>query len=333
MDKTGIVQVESGEFSVISHTDNAIRYRVTFRNDKNMPYCTCSSWKKSYYPCKHFFAVFLKFPNRSWDALSPLYVNSPFLQLDTYSNEKECSTAEDLSHEPSNAENIEKEGNHSDDALKREEKQEGGKEERGNNLVDLQPTKSWNLSLPSHCRSLLHEIKNLSFLVVDNHETINKLFETLLNVRKKLHSIARKGNGIILEPAGENSDLKQKIPKMSLSNLPDSKRRKKPWTGRVGLKRDMQQKAAKVKIESTEKLSRYSTIESIVELEVQDNDVNKENEIDEERKGYKTSFKNTKLPVTKEDLEYISNERMLSDNVIHGFNILCRRQYEHAAGL
>ena len=122
VDKTGIVQVESGEFSVISHTDNAIRYRVSFRNDENMPYCTCSSWKKLYYPCKHFFPVFLKFPNWSWDALSPLYVNSPFLQLDIYSKEKECSTAEDLSREPSNAENIEKEGNHSDDALQREGK-------------------------------------------------------------------------------------------------------------------------------------------------------------------------------------------------------------------
>ena len=38
-----------------------------------------------------------------------------------------------------------------------------------------------------------------------------------------------------------------------------------------------------MKRESTEKLPRYSTIESVVELEIQDDDVNKENEIDEER--------------------------------------------------
>ena len=41
----------------------------------------------------------------------------------------------------------------------------------------------------------------------------------------------------------------------------------------------------------------------------------------------------TKLPVTNEDLENITNKRMLSDDVIHGFNILCGRQFEHVAGL
>ena len=70
-----------------------------------------------------------------------------------------------------------------------------------------------------------------------------------------------------------------------------------------------------------------------MELEIEDDDVNKENKIGEEKKGYKISFKNTKLPVTNEDLEDITNKRMLWDNVIHGFNILCRRQFEHIAGL
>ena len=66
---------------------------------------------------------------------------------------------------------------------------------------------------------------------------------------------------------------------------------------------------------------------------MQEDDVNKENEIDEERKGYKTYFNNAKLPVTNEDLEDITNKRLLSDNVIHGFNILCRRQCEHVTEL
>ena len=52
-------------------------------------------------------------------------------------------------------------------------------------------------------------------------------------------------------------------------------------------------------MKSTEKLPEYSAIKSIVEPEIQEEDVNKENKIDEERKGCKTSFKNTKLPCNK----------------------------------
>ena len=88
-----------------------------------------------------------------------------------------------------------------------------------------------------------------------------------------------------------------------------------------------------MKIGSKEKLPKYSTIENIVELEIQEDDVNKENEIDEQKNGYKASFKNTKLPVTNKDLEDITKKRMLSCNVIHGFYILCRRQFEHVAVL
>ena len=75
--------------------------------------------------------------------------------------------------------------------------------------------------------------------------------------------------------------------------MPDDKRRKKPWTGGVGLTKVIQGKVALMTIESTEKLPKYNTIESIVELEIKEDDVNKETQIDEERKRCKISFKNT----------------------------------------
>ena len=58
VDKTGIVHVGSETFSVISHTDNATRYRVSFGNEENMPYCTCSSRKKTYLPVQIFFSLY-----------------------------------------------------------------------------------------------------------------------------------------------------------------------------------------------------------------------------------------------------------------------------------
>ena len=49
-----------------------------------MPSCLCYTWEKSAYPCKHFFAVFQKFAAWNWDALSGLYRNSLYLNLDDF---------------------------------------------------------------------------------------------------------------------------------------------------------------------------------------------------------------------------------------------------------
>ena len=75
VNKTGLVQAGSGDFSVISRTENATSYRVSFGTDEKSPIA-------------HFLPA-----------------------------------AEDLSHKPSNSRNIEKEGNHSDEVMQREEEQ------------------------------------------------------------------------------------------------------------------------------------------------------------------------------------------------------------------
>ena len=77
--------------------------------------------------------------------------------------------------------------------------------------------------------------KKYFFLVEDNHETIKELYGTIVDLRKKLKSLARKRNGIVLEATDKKSDFNRKIPKINLYNLPDFKRRKKPWAGRVEL--------------------------------------------------------------------------------------------------
>ena len=52
---TSIVQIGSGEFSVISHTNNPTRYRVSFWNEKNMPYCTYFFMEKVMLHVQTFF--------------------------------------------------------------------------------------------------------------------------------------------------------------------------------------------------------------------------------------------------------------------------------------
>ena len=72
-----------GQFTIVDSLRISIpkEYQWNFGNDDTMPSCTCYDWRHSAYPCKHFVAVFSKFPQWLWEALSPLYRNSPFLVL------------------------------------------------------------------------------------------------------------------------------------------------------------------------------------------------------------------------------------------------------------
>ena len=82
-DLSAINFVRHGVFSVKSFTNNeSERYIIDFGDDETMPKCTCQGWPLSYYPCKHFFAIFRKHIPWQLHALSPPYINSPFLTLD-----------------------------------------------------------------------------------------------------------------------------------------------------------------------------------------------------------------------------------------------------------
>ena len=55
-DLTGIVVIDHGLFSILSHKYGyKERYMTNFGDEDNMPYCTCRNWKSSAYPCEHFF--------------------------------------------------------------------------------------------------------------------------------------------------------------------------------------------------------------------------------------------------------------------------------------
>ena len=82
-DLSGITCQGKGLFSVVSFTNNLSEcYKAYFGNEHEMPKCSCYHWCKTGYLCKHFFAVFEKFPSWSFNALSPIYIISPFLNLD-----------------------------------------------------------------------------------------------------------------------------------------------------------------------------------------------------------------------------------------------------------
>ena len=85
MNQTGIRMTDVGKFTIQYFKNNMKKiHYLDFGNDYKMPSCSCYTWKKSAYPCKHFFAVFQKFAAWNWDALSGLYKNSPYLNLDDF---------------------------------------------------------------------------------------------------------------------------------------------------------------------------------------------------------------------------------------------------------
>ena len=79
-----------GQFTIMDFSSNLTKekYHIRFGDAEEMPSCSCGDWKKTGYLCKHFFLVFSKFLCWNWDALSPLYRNSPFLIVDSLSDDR-----------------------------------------------------------------------------------------------------------------------------------------------------------------------------------------------------------------------------------------------------
>ena len=83
IDLSRIVNTGGGNFTVVSFSSNSKqRYELCFGNTSSMPKCSCNDWGRTGYLCKHFFAIFKKYPAWTWKDLSKLFTESPFLNLD-----------------------------------------------------------------------------------------------------------------------------------------------------------------------------------------------------------------------------------------------------------
>ena len=66
------------QFCVRSATDKKKKYEVDF----SVPRCSCESWRKTQFPCKHFYAIFNTFEEWNFTSLPQDYTNSVFITLD-----------------------------------------------------------------------------------------------------------------------------------------------------------------------------------------------------------------------------------------------------------
>ena len=162
-----------------------------------MPKCSCYDWCKTGYLCKHFFAVFEKFPSCSFNALSSIYINSPFLNLDkTVIPLLKENTLPDATHAKKQNEIV----------SNLEEPNEMNKS-AAINLQSLPSQARQKTTSPTIFGEYLKEVKDLSYLV-EHEDTHNEALDYLTNMRRLLQGAVPKERGISLEPTKPGSKRK-----------------------------------------------------------------------------------------------------------------------------
>ena len=134
-----------------------------------MPKCSCIDWSRTGYPCKYFFAIFNKYPAWSWNDLSKLYTENPFLNLDLevipIAN-FDIDDKDRRKNEPTlNTNSYEEEANNCDNNHDFE-------------FIDLPRKCKWRVNKATPLRETLKEIKDASFLI-DDKEVLDEALERL----------------------------------------------------------------------------------------------------------------------------------------------------------
>ena len=72
------IDLDRGVFKIRSSRENMVIYSVQLQT----PSCTCEAWRKTNFPCKHFYAVFNTFDEWDFSRLPESYRNNVFITLD-----------------------------------------------------------------------------------------------------------------------------------------------------------------------------------------------------------------------------------------------------------
>ena len=223
--------------------------KVYFGNEHKMPKCSCYDWCKTGYLCKHFFAVFEKFPSWSLNALSPIYINSPFLDLNkTVIILLKVNTLPDAT--PTKKQ---------DEIVSNLEEPNEMNKSAAINLQSLPSQARRKATTATIFREYLKEVKDSSYLV-ENEDTLNEALVYLTNLRRLLQDAAPKESGISLEPTKAGSKRK------SFSSFALSLRKNKDRNiGRHGEATQLSKKYRNVKVDLT-KITRPNPIETEIAI-------------------------------------------------------------------
>ena len=371
IDESQIHMRGNGQFTVKSNSRNPLcePYRVCFGDAATMPSCTCMDWRTSAFPCKHFFAVCNKYPQFSWDSLSPLYINSPFLKLDEVVI--------------NNLQILEDNTMFSSEVIAQEDIGSESSTKDSSNNLSQEETRETQVRIVNYgpsCREMIDEIRRLTFLVEDQSELLSGVLANLVEIKRGMYDACPKENDIALLPTiqkGRKVDS-EVLPGKRLQELPPRKRKMK-FAQRVGERNERHAKAAKVSVEDRLEDSKQQCILEEVISDATDLSKNAfsvsvvnslhQNSQEKERESHKQSLKHLFLAktaagsskadaieleddvsategndkpfpgdsvrseLTYRDLKSISEKRVLSDNVINVLQLMMKRDFNVSVGL
>lgn len=159
------------------------------------PSCSCADWRKTQYPCKHFFAVFAAYEEWDFNSLLVHYRNSVFITLDTEHLAINTPPVNPATTEDSYIPDVKNTDNHAHG-----KSQDESSSDQETETDDLCPTNMYaeaseqaflshkKEDRPSHCESIrkalqaeLNAVKDVSFLV-DDDGILAKAVEEIRNV-------------------------------------------------------------------------------------------------------------------------------------------------------
>lgn len=335
-DKTGIVELGNGKFRTTSFQENSRDiYELFFGDEHNLPRCTCESWKKSAYPCKHFFAVMQKFTEWSWNRLSPLYINSPYLCLDSLNDDENIKICKIAVNPVEHLEtSVFPEVNdliNDDDVMDEVE-------------ADEKPPM---LRSANSCRIKLKAITELTFSIEDNLVELTSLFEKLSTIESHLKTYAPAEKGLLLRSKNKKPDIwKSK----RFSQIPIRKKPKlEKQTKRVGENKEKRVAASAIKVNPLD-VNELDVAEEVInesfikgesppefvlvtkqKPELSDPIIIEDDEPErsEQLKSVSTSMRSL---LNISDLKTISENEMLTDNVIFVMQKMMSAEYSNVNG-
>ncbi|XP_049796586.1 uncharacterized protein LOC126213055 isoform X2 [Schistocerca nitens] len=159
-----------GSFCVESAKSKNCNYVVNF----DIPDCTCEDFRRYKYPCKHFCAIFIFYPEWGFDKMPESYKTSPLICLDEMYGVGFRSGSSVISNEGSSSdEAVEEAVEAAEEAVKVEEAVEAANTD---GVVQTQ-----NIPLQQfEARELCKQIYNLTYNC-SNSETLQKVLESLSN--------------------------------------------------------------------------------------------------------------------------------------------------------